>query len=101
MKFNKTCSQTLLPKYVQLYTEHLGKGYVGGLRSHDLDSLVVFLLCKFEVWQERSTLFFFFFGSRRREFQREQNTIRLQAPAPAVVAFLNSTTNRCVLVLLS
>ena len=44
---------------------------------------------------------FFFFGSRRRKFHQEQNTIRLQAEAAAVVAFLNSTTNRCVLVLLS
>ena len=45
--------------------------------------------------------FFFFFCSRRRKFHQEQNTIRLQAEAAAVVAFLNSTTNRCVLVLLS
>ena len=44
---------------------------------------------------------FFFFCSRRRKFHQEQNTIRLQAEAAAVVAFLNSTTNRCVLVLLS
>ena len=29
MKFNKTCSQTLLPKYVQLYAEHLEKGLGG------------------------------------------------------------------------
>ena len=69
-------------------------------RLRFISSVPAVLNLKFGT-REAAAHFFFFFGSRRRKFHQEQNTIRLQAEAAAVVAFLNSTTNRCVLVLLS